>query len=305
MGIEFMISGRATKEEYTGDLLARLRDKCPRYTYETRMISGANGTKLERIIASDANKNDCFALAIAQLYEASMFDGEDELFRRVLRLIEEMETFYSSNDLKKKFLEIIQPWVINKSKNAEMLKEYPYKDYGQYVIVYRRIPSFDEIQLNYGLVSWNDMERYALDLEQIHSIALKNISQPDVNEVSYLMHGLQNTVDDFCYKDENKYKQYMIREKNGYCANGSILNTELLQKIGIMIGEDYHILPSSIHEWIIVPVSMPKKVKLKTVINGMNRDINPEDVLGNQYYLYDVAKGEITVETHKSRAKKE
>ena len=67
--------------------------------------------------------------------------------------------------------------------------------------------------------------------------------------------------------------------------------------IGQILKNDYYILPSSVHEVIIVPYS---EILVCSKLDEMVREINitqveEEDVLSNHVYLYDRGSGKLRV----------
>lgn len=71
----------------------------------------------------------------------------------------------------------------------------------------------------------------------------------------------------------------------------------VLEMIGQILKKDYYILPSSVHEVIIVPYS---EIYVCSKLDEMVREINStqveeEDVLSNHVYLYDRVSGKLRV----------
>ena len=70
-----------------------------------------------------------------------------------------------------------------------------------------------------------------------------------------------------------------------------------IEMIGQILKKDYYILPSSVHEVIIVPYS---EIYVCSKLDEMVREINStqveeEDVLSNHVYLYDRVSGKLRV----------
>ena len=75
-----------------------------------------------------------------------------------------------------------------------------------------------------------------------------------------------------------------------------ILYDELLTQLGNFLKENYYILPSSIHEVIIIPESQaPNKDTLNEMVQEVNEtQVEPEDVLSDHVYFYNCEKKELT-----------
>lgn len=80
--------------------------------------------------------------------------------------------------------------------------------------------------------------------------------------------------------------------------NGSagILDTDKLQEISEAIGQDLYILPSSIHECLLLPKSEKTVQELKEMVQEVNRqEVEPEEWLSDNVYEYSAATKEITI----------
>ena len=62
------------------------------------------------------------------------------------------------------------------------------------------------------------------------------------------------------------------------------------------LGSDLYILPSSIHEILLLPVSAGKPEELAEIVKEVNRtQVQPEERLSDSVYLYDRKSGEIRI----------
>jgi len=63
---------------------------------------------------------------------------------------------------------------------------------------------------------------------------------------------------------------------------------DVLEEMGNMIGCNYVVLPSSIHEIILVPGDTPNAEKLRFMVNDVNStQVSPQEVLSDHVYFYD------------------
>ena len=77
---------------------------------------------------------------------------------------------------------------------------------------------------------------------------------------------------------------------NEYLTEGAVLMTckNLMDEIADFFGEDFYIIPSSIHEVLLFPLSRaPSKEELNRAIQEINRDhLEPEEYLSDHAYYY-------------------
>ena len=82
---------------------------------------------------------------------------------------------------------------------------------------------------------------------------------------------------------------YVITNSNGINGASVILYTDILKEIGGFLGEDYYLLPSSIHEMLAIPVSAPMDEKeMHEMVEEVNRScVVSEEILSDSVYRYD------------------
>ena len=294
MNVEIMRYECGTREEYVNELIEGMNEKHKgKYLFESRIVDALNDTKIHTIIAFDVKQNEIFQLPIEDAYQASLFMGKDEVFEIINHKIGQFEEFYSCEDCIETEKQAIQPWIIGKDKNQDWLQKCPYTEYGDYVIVYRKCTSFNDYQLNDGLITWENAEKLSLDLLQLHELAMQNVQNTSLYTIVSYNGFFFEEIGDFTYRIGNEYEEYIVRGVEENYSTGSLFNKEIWKNMGNLIGENYYIIPSSVHEWIVMSVSMTSKELLETTIAGVNTELNPEDLLGEQYYLYDVEKDEM------------
>lgn len=86
---------------------------------------------------------------------------------------------------------------------------------------------------------------------------------------------------------------YRLSNKAVYGA-AVILYPGVLETCAEAIGGDYYLIPSSIHEFLLSPVTYMGPDELRDLIQNVNRTtLPPEDVLSDHAYLYSVAQKKI------------
>lgn len=84
---------------------------------------------------------------------------------------------------------------------------------------------------------------------------------------------------------ENAPKMLIISNKERTRGAGEIMSVITRGKIYHMLGDKpYYILPSSIHEVIVVPSSIGDVKELRTMVKEVNKTLNEEDILSNKVY---------------------
>lgn len=84
------------------------------------------------------------------------------------------------------------------------------------------------------------------------------------------------------------------RKTYGAC---SILYPGMLEQLAERIGGDYYMIPSSVHEFLLVPREREQdREELKKMIAEVNRtELPPEEVLSDHLYLYCSREREVRI----------
>ncbi len=182
---------------------------------------------------------------------------------------------------KEKFIENIFFQVINTEKNKTLLLEIPHREYLDLSIIYRYAVNISDNDIATAVINYILMDEFKLTEEELYEAAYKNtrrILKPKV--VSPGLTGL-----------------YMItNDQNIFGANG-ILYKDIIAKEAKKLNTDIYLIPSSIHEFLIQPVSDTLKPKdLKEIIEDANEHvIEPEDYLSDSLYIYKLETDTIEV----------
>jgi len=167
--------------------------------------------------------------------------------------------------------------VINKERNKNLLEDTPHYDlFDDMAVICRCVVSEDEEGLSSAIIKNGLLEELELKKEELFKIAAGNTFKLMPIAISSMPGMLVAT-------NENAF----------YGAN-AILNTEKLKEIAEMLEEDFYILPTSIHECIIVPTSNHELEALKnTLLEGNRLCVSPEEFLSNTVYMYDNVIGAV------------
>lgn len=156
------------------------------------------------------------------------------------------------------------------------------------------------------LVKENMLERWGISREALYAQALKNTESLFKSEMFNTMEFLTGgDVEEKKSKALLPYEQYALT--NDARMNGAtvMLYPNLLQEIGEATGSNFFILPSSIHELILVKdIGKLDAEELQRMVMEVNRtQIDPEEVLSDEVYCYDYKQQKLTMATEPSQTK--
>ena len=182
---------------------------------------------------------------------------------------------------KEKFMENIFFQVINTEKNKTLLLEVPHREYLDLSIIYRYAVNISDNDIATTTINYILMDEFKLTEEELYEAAYKNtrrLLKPKVTSPG---------ITGF----------YMLsNDLNIFGANG-ILYKDIIAKEAKKLNTDIYLIPSSIHEFLIQPVSNTLKHKdLKEIIRDANENvIDPEDYLSDSLYIYKLETDTIEV----------
>ena len=181
--------------------------------------------------------------------------------------------------------------------NEILLKTLPHIRFLDYAIVFYILFEVDEngtatIPITNDLIQlWNT------NLNEIHQLAKYNTPQllPAVFKPMRIV--IEELLGNPC-ENEFQADDMMFVLTNSLRSLGAacILYDNLLLQIGNFLKENFYILPSSIHEVIIIPESQaPDKETLNEMVLEVNEtQVQPEDVLSDHVYYYDCVKNALS-----------
>lgn len=180
--------------------------------------------------------------------------------------------------------------LIHAEKNENLLKTMPYIAYLDFAIVFYILFEVDDsgtatIPITHELVQlWNvsfdDIQKNAFHNAPTLLPASFKSMQLVIDELMGTSCNGEECVEDLMFVLTNSLRSF---------GAACILYDGMLEKIGEEIGENYYLLPSSIHEMIIVPESnSPSREHLNEMITEVNQtQLNEEEVLADRVYYYN------------------
>lgn len=182
-------------------------------------------------------------------------------------------------------LENVVPCLVNYERNKEALSHMPFQRIFDLAICYRvNVEGADaSIPVNNAMI-----DQYGISGEELFSQAEKNlnISNVRIDSISDIVAEITGN---------NELAQEMMTEKmlvitNQEMMNGAIymLNREVLDKVSEIIGGPVYILPSSIHEVIVISQKSMEQEFLVDMVRTINqKEVEPAEMLSDNIYAYD------------------
>lgn len=269
-----------------------------------------NGYQRKGITFSEEGINISPTIYLEEYYEKFMRGSSvKELAEQVLEMYRKIRIRHSWNEVSVQDYQNIKDKIIyklvNQERNGELLDQVPHVRYLDLAILYFVLVDMDKSggQMATMLIRNEHLTWWNVTSEEICRRADMNTEKILPYEFSAMcmmieeMLGNQEMEEEEWKKFREQENMYILTNHIRSCGASAILYPGRLQAIGDYFKENYFILPSSIHEVIILPESkaLPKD-EMECVIREVNEtQVQAEEFLSNHAYYYDRQKMEITV----------
>ena len=183
--------------------------------------------------------------------------------------------------------------LVNLEKNKEFLADVPFIPHLDLAICFYY--AFGDMKLGEGaiLIQQNHMEMWNTDVKELFALAQENTAKLypiEIMRMRTMMEQLLDGEELEGLEDLEPSTMYVLTNKKKIQGAAVILYPELLDNIARRLGVGFYIIPSSVHEVIVVPFHKEISVEsMKGMIQEVNStQVEPEDVLSDSLYAYDM-----------------
>ena len=190
--------------------------------------------------------------------------------------------------------------LVNREMNAERLVNIPHMEYLDLVVTCRLLHYNDNVGIASSEISYNELDVIGVTEEELFEQATQNTERlfpAEFKPILSIMEKMMREIDvpDRIIKDmiefeekEDEIKMYVLTNKTGINGAVTMLYTDILKEISVRLNtENLYMLPSSVHEWMILP-ECDDVAYLKEMVTEANRTAVAEiDLLSDHVYRYD------------------
>ena len=191
--------------------------------------------------------------------------------------------------------------LVNYERNKELLSKVPHVRYLDLAVVFNCFINSTEDGYATILIHHQHLSYWNISTEELYALAMKN--------TPHLLHyQLQNMtdviIDLFCNEHIELSKEllpvfpmYVLSNTTKLNGSGCILYEDLLSEIAQRLDSDFYILPSSIHEVLLIPVASASSYEdLSSMVHEINAtQLAREEVLSDRVYFYSRHSGKVTM----------
>lgn len=179
--------------------------------------------------------------------------------------------------------------------NLSIVNTVPHMHILDMIITYH-VAVYSNGEFSGSVMITNDLlHKYRITKEDLHSDAMRNsqrILPVKIAPIEKIIQELisNNVIEERSSKNEkSKYKMIVVSNDTGINGASALFYPNTMKRLSKMVDGNYFILPSSIHEVIVVPDDGTMEFnELNAMIEEINvKEVAKNDVLSNQCYYYD------------------
>lgn len=258
-----------------------------------------NGLKLDGLVISSPSSNLSPTIFLNYYYEnPSVFPDFDAICKDIRRTYEQNRStevidadFFTDYELIRRH---IAYRMINYEKNKELLKTVPYVRYLDLAIVFYCLLHLTESGNATILIHKNHLDLWQITAAQLYEQACQTtplLLPYDFRNMTSVLSELngttpasgQNMADtaSFC-------PMYVLTNNQKLYGAGCVLYPGLLEAISKKLDHDLFLLPSSIHEMILLPAAnRVQSFELADLVTQINRtELAVDEILSDRVYYY-------------------
>lgn len=294
-------------EEFKNEVVGKIREFLPESfasaDVSLQVVRKNNDLQLTGLTIRSTESNICPTIYLEKFYE------EYEAGTDMSEILEKIAQIRMNNEVSERFdvaqitdFEQIKgklvPRLINAEMNSELLEARPHKPVADLAVTYCALldQSFDGTA---SVAVTNElMKMWNTSVEELHEIAVANLSEllpstfKGITEVMSDMMGMSIEDMEMMGMPTNEEQMYVLTNSAKTHGASALLDTEMMEEICQKLG-DFFILPSSIHELLVVPKRSGMDVEeLEAMVREVNStQVQLEERLSNHVYTYSSEEG--------------
>lgn len=285
------------------------------YQVEIHKITKNNSLELDSLVALQKGKTFAPNIYLLPYYESYMEGATiQEIAERLCKVYRQhcksilSEEFVFSLE---RMRQLITYRLISFDSNQKLLSQIPHIKYLDLAITFQCLVRDDDEGIGTIRITNEHMKMWKISTEELLSYASKNTRRlfpPSIRTMkdticSLLCNEMMNHCEDDCYEDfynqlissslsMDSPPMYILSNQKGINGASCILYKNLLNDFSNQIQSDFFILPSSVHEVILIPFQENiKKESLEHMVQDVNRtQVALEEVLSDRVYFYSREK---------------
>ncbi len=294
-------------KDFLENLMLKMKEQLGEdYLVEHNHVVKNNGTELDGISILKKNEQCMPVLYVDEYYKSYLKGVPLEKIVEMLLKIYEKERIKNDSTSEEidmsydKASERIVYRLVNYEKNQNELRKVPHIRFLDLAITFHCLVRIDEGEIGTIRVTNLMIEDWEITVQELWYLAKKNTpnlfpvqirAMADViREIikKELSREMQEAAKEYFDGDFLHTEMYILTNRSGINGAAAILYEDAIQQIAEIYQSDFYVLPSSIHEVILIPYQENyMREELCAMVYDINRTQVPdEDILSDKVYLY-------------------
>lgn len=266
-----------------------------------------NGCEMDGLVIMENGKDIAPTIYLDSFYELYT-NGEN-----IKNIIRQIEVIYEQNKNNVTFdVNILKHFdtikdkivykVVNYRSNEKLLEQVPHKRILDLAVVFYCLLDNEYGRSATALIYNNNLKNWNVTIDDVYKAALKNtpdLLHSKISSMAALFEKCGVNVDgeEVDLKDYVPSDMYVLTNESKLNGAACILYENVLYDFAQKLGADLYILPSSVHEVILLPkLSMFEKDELVNMVKEVNTEgVAADEVLSDHVYEYNRTERLITM----------
>jgi hypothetical protein len=284
-------------KEFSSKLLKEIKKIIPNnQKVEFSSVMKNNGVTEEAVTILEKDKNISPTIYLNEFYEWYKEGVELEfLAAEIVRRNNEYKLEESMDigffvDYEKAKSKIVYK-LVNREWNRKMLEKIPYVEYMDLVMVFYYLVQDEKTGSATILIHNSHLDMWKVSIEQLYRQACENTPNllpaaiTGMKEIIMQMMGESAEREELLEEDISMYVMTNPMKMNGAAT---MAYPNVVRNFANAIGKNVYIIPSSVHEVILVPESGNEGDRLNDMVREVNEtQVDPKEVLADHVYYYD------------------
>lgn len=185
--------------------------------------------------------------------------------------------------------------LVNYEKNKEILEDCPHIRLHDLAVTFRWVARIDDVGVSTSLITNKQVKEWGVSVNDLVLAARQNTPRLFPAKIIDMEEMLAGMVSFILYP--SAIPMYILTNEQELNGASALLYGDILKDFANKKGSDMYILPSSIHEVIMVPADRIDDPKgLSSMVHEANTTVvSTGDVLSDSVYYYDRKKDQILV----------
>lgn len=286
-----------SREAFYGSLREELLVRCPvgmEISFQT--ITRNNDVRLHGCLLRRNESHIAPTLYMENFYDLykdglSVGETADAMLRICVNSLDDVREFDFAPEDWESVRKMIGMKVLGYERNPELLQRVPYIRYEDLAVVFIFVLKEAGITGGVAVITSELSGLWGISAEELFAQARQSapvLLEPVVSNIRNMIGDCPEEVEEIIDDPENAVDMYILTNKSQTYGASALFYPGLLEKITDYLGGGFYILPSSVHEVILIPEAAGEPDALRRMVQEVNRCEVPEDmILSDNVYYYD------------------